>query len=250
MLDEQAEVTHFDEEEQEELAPYRPLSGLALLGLLLGLVSVFAYWQPALVVIPAVGAVVSGMALRRMSSDPQALSGRWLALAGLALAVGCGSAGIARFASYQWQFEREARTAVELWFEYLANAEPHKAHQLTKTPAERLPLDDKLWRAYRNNNDLQAGIRDYVRQQPVRTLLALGRTAQVRFYQTEAASGNMADAETAEVYAVTYPDAGRTKTFFVHVTVRRLQRGRADAPGWVIGHARGGYRPIGWGDAP
>jgi hypothetical protein len=248
MLDEQAEVIRFNGEEQEELIQYRSLSSLALLGLLLGLVSVFAYWQPALVVIPAIGAVVSGLALRRVSRDPQALSGRWLALAGLALAIGFGSAGIARFASFHWQFERQARTVVELWFEYLANAEPHKAHQLTKSPAERLPLDNKLWRAYRSNNELQAGIRDYVRQQPIRTLLALGHTAQVRFYQTEAPTRNMGDGGTAEVYAVTYPDAGQTKTFFVHVTVARIKRDQADVPGWVVGHARGGYRPIGWRD--
>jgi hypothetical protein len=79
----------------------------------------------------------------------------------------------------------------------------------------------------------------------VRTLLALGPRAQVRFYQT----GDQTHTDDVDLvdqwYAVTYEEKGERKSFFVLVRMMRqkLSGGKA---GWRIMQTEGGGRPTGW----
>ena len=225
---------------------YKAVSGAAITGLVLALASVLAFNHPLLLILPAVGAVVSWAAARRIERDPLALSGRFFALAGLALSVMIGVGAITRFISRQTSIEREARAASEEWFAYTAAGEPHKAHQLSLRPVERAILDDKLWRAYRHSASLQKQLRDYIRQQPMRTVLALGKGATARYYETEAHQSDYATDRVVAVYAVTYEEEGKKKSFFVRLSVTRTKDAASGITGWQVGELRGGYRPESW----
>lgn len=83
---------------------YRPVSVLAVFALLAGMLSGAAIFSPVLLVVPLVASALAVMALKDVSSRGDAeddapsgdrKTGRWLALAGLALAVGFGTQSVA-----------------------------------------------------------------------------------------------------------------------------------------------------------
>ena len=79
----------------------------------------------------------------------------------------------------------------------------------------------------------------------MRTLLALGPKAQVRFYRTADQTHENDNDRVAQCYAVTYEEQGEKKSFFVVVEMvrRKLSSGQA---GWHVVDAQGGVRPEGW----
>ena len=71
----------------DELGQYRSLSTLAVAAFLLGLGSVVAFAAQPLVVVPLTAVAVALLALSKIRSSAGALTGSWLARAGLALAI-------------------------------------------------------------------------------------------------------------------------------------------------------------------
>ncbi len=112
------------------------------------------------------------------------MPGRKLAWAGLVLSLLFLAAAPADWFTYRWMVRNEARQFSALWFRYLAREEPQKAQQLNLSPQIRQPLDDRLWEFYRNSARQRNNLQAFVKLPLMRTLLALGPNAQVRFYQT------------------------------------------------------------------
>lgn len=88
----------------QTVAGYRPVSVLAMFALCAGLGSALALVSPAAWAIPILAAVLAIAALRDVAARDGAASGggdrrsgRWLAIAGLALAAGFGSQAVAGF---------------------------------------------------------------------------------------------------------------------------------------------------------
>jgi hypothetical protein len=219
----------------DELGAYRPVSRLAIVGVIVGLLSPLALVDLNLLLFPLVGVVVCAWALIRIARSGTPLLGRKAAWLGLVVAVLCGTAALADFYVYRWLVRREARQFAEAWFGFLAHGEPHKAHQLTLPPAERWPLDENLWTFYREGPKWQEKLDDYIApakpgEPPrlVHTLLELDDRAEVRYRETiyEQPLGEML--RVGQVYAVTHDDDGQKKTFFVAVDLerRRLPDGR------------------------
>ncbi len=50
-----------------------------------------------------------------------------------------------------------------------------------------------------------------------------------------------------DAYAVTYDETGRTKTFFVKLSLWRNLNKEAGPRLWRVQNPEGGYRPKGWG---
>jgi hypothetical protein len=116
---------------------------------------------------------------------------------------------------------------------------------LQLAPQFRSPLDDHLWDFYRSSPRQREGLEKFVSTPLVRTLLALGPKAQVRFYQTANQTHENNNDRVAQCYAVTYEEQGEKKSFFVVVEMvrRKLSNGQA---GWQVVDAQGGVRPEGW----
>lgn len=238
---------HITDPEDAELAAYRALAGQAVLGLIFGLLSPLVLVDPLpWSLFPVLGIILSGWALRRIKKS-DSLTGRKMALTGLLLSLLFAAAAPSNALAYRRTVRNEARQFSSLWFRFLAEDEPQKAHQLTVAPHVRHLLDQRLWAFYRNDPRLRQQLEGYVQNPLVRTLLALGPKAQVRFYETAGQTHENSDNSdtVTQVYAVTYEEEGEKKSFLVAVQMLR-QKLPAGEAGWHILQANGPARPEGW----
>ncbi len=230
--------------QDDQVDEYRALSSSAVIGLILGLLAPVAVVDPWLLAVPLSGILCNALALRQISRNAPTLLGRKAALAGLAFSIFFLTVAPTHRFVHRRLVRDEGRRFAAAWFEMLADGQPHKANQLTIHPQFRQPLDERLWDFYGEGPRWRAKLEGYVADPLIRTLLELGKDARVRYYKT---SGQTHDAqldEVAQIYAVTYDDAGGKKTFFVGVELQRhrLESGQAN---WQVASAESGVRPAG-----
>ncbi len=233
----------FENTEDGASIEYRAVSGLAIGGLLLGLLSAVAFFHPSLCLIALVALAVNALALRKIAANPSVLTGRKAALVGMTLAVACATLGSSHWYASRWFIRREAQRFGAIWFEALARNEPHVAQQYGWTPDERWPFDEGLIKRYTDDPEKLEQLQGFTEAPDVRALLALGRDAEVRFYNTEGQSRRNGEDTVAQVYAVTYSDAGVRKTFFVALSLTRWLPADADRAQWWISDHAGDIRP-------
>jgi hypothetical protein len=137
--------------EPEGLQQYRSLSGLAVLALLLGLVSVVALTHPAGWLVPALAIACGLWSLRRIARHADALTGAPLAVVGLVLGLLFLSWGPTSFLSDRWLINRHARQFGQQWLTAVFDGQLSKAYQATLPVHERQPEGTKLDEYYENN---------------------------------------------------------------------------------------------------
>jgi hypothetical protein len=236
---------HITDAKDEELAAYRALAGQSVLGLIFGLLAPTVLIDPLpWALFPAAGLVLSFWALRRIKKD-DSLTGRKMALTGLLLSLVFVVAAPADWWEYRRIVRAEARQFSTLWFRLLRDDEPQKAYQLTLGLQSRHPLDDRLWAFYRSDAKLREQLEDYVKSPLVRTLLALGPKAEVRFYETSGQTHENVEDMVEQLYAVTYEEEGEKKSFFVVVRMVRQKLVTGEAT-WRILDANGPVRTMDW----
>jgi hypothetical protein len=246
MHDAETHSIHLSDPQDQEVLDYQAVSVLAVLGLIVGLLAVSALLTPVLWSVALAGIVLNGLALWRIAKEAPALIGRKPALVGLLLSVFFAGAAVGDWFTYRWLLRREATQFAALWFDFLRSDQPHKAHQLSRHPNTRRPLDEKLWKEYFEGSDQREELENYVARPEVRTLLALGPKAQVRYYDSPAQwqEGNRDAIDL--VYAVTIPDAGqKKKSFFLNLILERHALGKPPRAEWQISNSEGGVRPDG-----
>jgi hypothetical protein len=105
---------------------YRPVSVLAVVALIAGILSVMAVFAPALLVVPLIASALSVVALKDVSARgdgddrPEGgdrKTGRWWALAGLALAVGFGVQSVATSLTQRTVAFRRAEASAAMFLE-------------------------------------------------------------------------------------------------------------------------------------
>jgi hypothetical protein len=217
----------------DEDLDYRTVEPWAVGGLLGGLASAIALvGGPAVMV--ALGAVVVNLiALARIRREPSR-SGRGAALLGLGLATMFAMAPIAQRGATHVLLSRQARPIADQWFEDLRQDRPERALRLQLAAEMRPPLDDSIWLHYRHDDESRYRLIKFVRDPLVRTLLALGDRAQVRFYETRSAVSDGELGGVHYIYTVTYPDAEGKKTFFVSLLLERNPNSKPGINPWRI----------------
>jgi hypothetical protein len=214
-------VSRFDAP-TDEIVAYRAVSGLAVASLLAALAAPTAMLGTPFWLVPLLGLVLAGLALRQIARRAPALVGRKAALAAGLLSLVFAVAAPTHWLCYRQLLRREARQFAALWFDALRRGEPHKAHQLTIVPRQRLPLDDRLLDTYRKGIHTQEKLKTMIEQPCVRKLLDLGPQAQVRYYGS-ADQDRQDDRDSVElIYAVGYEERGEPKTFFVDMLLWRV----------------------------
>jgi hypothetical protein len=226
----------FAEERDPDVAEYRRLSGAAVGALALGLLSPVALVDRVAWCVPVAGILVGGYAIWQIWRNAPTLSGRKMAIWGLWLSFCFAAAAPADWLFCRYLIRQEAKQYAGLWFDLLASGRPESAYQLSASLKDRQPLDDRLWEYYRNNPAEWRKLDSYVapakegeEPRPIRTLLALGKSATARYLDTLQQFDD-AGAEVLHLrYAVTFDDAGMKKTFFLVVQLVRLssEDGRA-----------------------
>ena len=233
----------FSDPRDAEVTEYRAVSGLALAGLIAGILAPLAMVHPLLWIVPAAGIVLSVAALRRISRDALALIGRKAAFTGLVLSVLFAAIAPANWFTYRHLIDREAEQFALQWFDFLRQGEMLKSYQLQEPPSGRLPLDDWLWEHYGPESAGRMALQGYVERAEVRSLLALGQKALVRYYDTERQSRADGTDHVKQVYAVTTGEAGRKTSYFVRLGMRRYPDRGTGRAYWQIVDVEGGIRP-------
>ena len=104
---------------------YRPVSVLAVFALLAGILSATAVFSPALLLAPLIASALSVVALKDVSArgdgdergEEDRKTGRWFALAGLALAVGFGMQSVATSLTQRTVAFRRAEASAAMFLE-------------------------------------------------------------------------------------------------------------------------------------
>jgi hypothetical protein len=227
---------------------YKALAPSAIAGLLLGIASPLAFLHPLLLVVPAIAVGLCAVGLHRTSDPTTGRSGRRAAQFGLALALILGGGAAIHYVSHQYLARQEAEVVARQWFQYLAEGHPEKAHQLTLDARNRYPLDSPLWDAYRVSPELQSSLREFTGEYGPRALLWLGKDALVRPYAVEKqASSRQADS-IDQVYAVTYEEDGRKKSFFISLTLLRTTDPVSGISSWSVNSSKCPHLPEAWPD--
>lgn len=233
--------------EDAEIAEYQALSGLAVAGLIFGLLTPVAMIAPLLWIVPLCAIILCGLALWQIRQNAPAMIGRKVALAGLILSLLFGAAAPTDWLGYRWAIRRQARTFAGQWFDFLAHDQPHKAHQLTQHPKTRQPLDDKtLGDYYGEASRAREELDHYVSERLIGALRALGKRARIRYYQTDFQAHRGNKDIVRQTYAVTFEDreARGKKTFFVSLNLERLKLDTGQAE-WQLMRTEDGFKPAG-----
>lgn len=237
----------------DDRQPYQAVSLHAVLSLACGLAGPLTFVGPLGSLAAWAGIILAVAALRRIARNAPHLTGRKAAWAGLTLSTVFATAGPVEWVVSRQRVAAEAVQFAQFWFDFLRENQPQKAFQLTLHPHLRQPLDASLWEFYTQGPRWRHELDDYVAQPAVRTLLALGPRADVRFYQIDNQDRERDHDLVSPVFAVTFDEAGRKKTFFVRLKLERMRLTTRDAQkrtiafaDWRIHMAEGGVRPAGW----
>ena len=208
-----------------EIAQYRALSTASLVGLFFGLLAWVALLDRWGWFVPILGIIFSGLGLWRVTRHADAMIGRKAALWGLWLSVVFAVAAPTHWFGYRRMVRREATQFATEWFEYLRNDKPLEIHQLSWHPKHRLPLDETLVDAYREDRDELKKARKYSAGPLISRLLSLGPKAEARYYTTVSEERGRRAMVLHEIFSVTFEEDGRRKTFFVGLLMDRLPLG-------------------------
>jgi len=236
---------HLNDYQDAEIADYRALVEQAILGLIFGLLSPLALVSPILLVMALFGIFFSIWAIRRIKKNPPAMLGRKPAVIGLTLSLLFFAASPTDFFVYRHIIYDEARPYADMWLKYLLDNQPQKAIQLTNAPESKKPALNSSSDDDSSDAKTQQDLEGFVANPLVRTLLALGPRAQVRFYQYGDQAHDKNKDVVAFVYAITFDDAGERKSFFVNVVLHRTKYS-SDNIVWVVSGTKGGVKPEGW----
>lgn len=242
-----------------DLPTYRPISGLAVLAMILALAGLSAFFSGMFIFVPVMAFVVGLIALNRIDRAPGRVAGRRAALGAMFLSLFCFASLASQSIYHRMAMTDEAFEFTDNWFEFLKRGEVHYAHQLMMEPASRQPLNDDLWEFYRKN-PLSASMPEgdmrnapgsgtevmALMQNPavnlanspiVSTIRALGDDALIRRYRVESVTKRARGEYVTLIYAVTLNDEHKERvSFLVRVVVHRefnYQNG-ANSYGWWI----------------
>ncbi len=245
MSDKDLKSAHLSESpEAEACGQYRSVSGLAVIGLFLGLLSPLALTGPAAWLVAVAAIIICLAALWRIRQKAETMIGRKAAVVGLVLAVLFGATAVSQWFSHRWIIERQARGIATAWFDLLADDQPLKAHQLNLIPAERKPLDGPLLHVYQRGPKRREELDKFLEEPLIRTILALGKKADIRFYKCGGIWGPPGKENVQEIYSISFDDEqGKRKTFFATVLLRRFPADQAEKINWVVADSEGGVRP-------
>ena len=226
----------------DEAASYRAVSHWAVLSLIFGASSALVLVHPLLAFLPALAVICGAAALRQIKHYWPTYVGRSAALLGLWLALVFAVAMPTRLLIWHFQIEAEAIRFGDEFMRLLLEDRPIEAHQLTLPIKLRLPPDETMLETYRSDPTRADGVRSFVREPTLRTLLALGSRAKARLYEVESLTTNGESAAGVLLYAISFEDNGTLRTFFVRLILVREVR-PTERTNWKVYEVLGDVYP-------
>jgi len=210
-----------DDPRDAELNEYRPISATALLGLVLAVASLSAFAHPVMWIAPVVAALVCLLSLARIAQHDPPLLGRSLALLGLSLALVIGGAAPARYVTAEMRARYEAQRLGLRWFQMVARHRFESAFELMMEPLARQPAGEDLVTHYREERAAGKALQEFLQGPVVRAVAAVGENAEFHPLETAEHSVNSFKDRIAMLWAVTYDEGGKRKSFLVRLSFER-----------------------------
>ena len=226
-----ADQVQLDQQEDNgQLSNYRPLSGLAVIAVVLGLASALAILSPALWILPLVGLVASVIALRRIALSDPPMVGRKAALAGLLLSVFWGVSGATTHLSQRWITRSQAQQVAHAWFQYMLQGHTPRAHQLTIDPERRELRLDELDTIYATTPHLVERLESFMNEPGPTVVLRFDAKADVRYVQTENQFRSRDNDYVLMQFELQQPGtSGQTQQVVVE-----MRRKPGESGGWIV----------------
>lgn len=219
---------------EQPLDDYRPVSALAIAGLLLGLCSVLALIHPVLWLVPLSGVLFDWWALRRMAVASPPLLGRKAALVGMTLSLIFGLSGPIQYWVHCRALRAEAIELADEWFTALRENRPDYAFRLTHRPTSKAERARPPTVDHAIGEEPLTPLRKEVKEQPQEILLKLGKKARVRLFKHEAVWRDDASEGTRDAYVVTVGQGDEAVSFFVRIGCLRSQNHATGEWQWQI----------------
>jgi len=226
-----------DASENEEMS-YRRLNVTALVAFCLGVLSFviyFSVWFFFVAVIGIVLALVSVWSIRRSEG---LFFGLGLAHCGLALSIIALVSVSVLWPYYLYELRLEGNRFFRIWFDALQAENLPLAKGMSSPYWERPSIDDaeKWWKEQYADKWKHRSIHGYIDNKLVRTLLALGKKAEITYYKTLSSAVGDGKDTVVSIYAVTHPSAsGEKETFFVKMTgIRQFPTKDIKNAGWSL----------------
>jgi hypothetical protein len=164
---------------------YRSVSGWAIAGLLLGILSAAAVVGPILWLIPVFASVVSAIGLFKIKHSEGQISGWGLALLGLLLAVFFGAAGPARSITRRIWLESRADRFAQAFVDLLEQNKPVAAHELTRPASARKPLVAETPDPFPKDPEGKKDYDAFLKLEPVQFLITGQQKAVAKLISTD-----------------------------------------------------------------
>jgi hypothetical protein len=216
------------------VAEYRPVSGWALAALFVGLLSFVALFHPLLWSVPMAGAVVSLIALRRISRSDVPLIGRRAALIGLAFSLLYGVAAATRVASRDYWLRSRAERLASEFIDLIRSRKTAEAYALMRQSLEKKPLKPAPGSREANQPEPKNQREMFASTEPVKTLLSLGPAAQLERLNTTIQSGPGPWQAVSVLYRVHRPDEHSLDPLEVVIYVEQMFDEDSNERWWIV----------------
>jgi hypothetical protein len=152
---------------ESDMVGYSAISPAAIVALLLGVASFFAIGNLLLLILPALAILAAIFAFVSIARSDGGVSGRWAAVAGLALALAFASTAIVRSTTRAWHLRNEAHAVADKWLDLVRRGKLHQAHQWHLPPQQRQLATTPLAQYYHDSKTAQTDFDSFFRQMPL-----------------------------------------------------------------------------------
>ncbi len=163
-----------DEADAQELASPLPISRLAFLAPIIGLLSGLACFHHVLLVLPMLGIIIALMALRRTSPPDAIFVGRRAAVAGLTLSLFFGALATSKLYLERYLVCQQAVQFSEDWVNIIRSGNLPQAAEWMRSPGLRRDPDSDLATYYDRDDEAHQLLNTLLNSQVVQQIQELG----------------------------------------------------------------------------
>jgi hypothetical protein len=225
-----AEVPHDTGADQS----YRPVSGLAVAGFIVGCLSVAALVSKVMWFVPALGIAINIAGLRQAAVTSR--KGAGLSRAGLALSALFLAAGVSSSWYRDTLVRTQAQRVAERWLEAARAGNFRLAHQLSLSPDKRQASSEGLEAVYTGDATLAEGLQDYLKLEVMLRLSKLGQSPEpVTISASPVSWSNTEYQENVEFACdARYEQDGAAKSYPFTLYTTRDQQFAPHIAGWRV----------------
>ncbi len=223
--------------DEADVAAYRAVSKLAVVAALLGLLSFTAMIHPLLLILPVVAIVAALVALGAMAANATELTGRRLALVGMALGVFFGSASVGRLISRDALLAARAQRVAENWMQLARENRREEAYEMTLSPTHRQPKGADLAKYYAASAERNKELQQYFSVSPVRELFEHGGEGKLEYEEMMDSGQSSYYGDLVSMkYVLEYGERDEAKKLPVVLVAQRSRNEKTGQGRWVIHH--------------